>query len=110
MMNVSVCPAAAVRAPVGTVWALLADPQQYGAWWDIHDAQTTPAGPARPGQVVEGWARGLGRRWPVRVAIEAVDADRHQVRFAATLPLGLTSLNVITCTPLDAASCRVQFG
>jgi hypothetical protein len=109
-MDVSVCPAAVVRAPVSTVWALLTDPQSYGAWWDIRDARVTPAGPARPGQVVTGWAGGLGRRWPVRVAIEAVDAGRHQIRFAATLPLGLTSLNVLTCTPLDATRCRVQFG
>src|SRR6478735_6703942 len=109
-MDVSVCPAAAVRAPVETVWALLADPRWYGEWMDIHDVRATPAGPAQPGQVVAGWSRGLGRRWPVRVAVEVVEAERHRVRFTAALPLGLTSLNVITCTPLDAARCRVQFG
>ena len=109
-MSVSVCPAAVVRAPVEAVWALLADPQRYDQWVDIHDVRVTPAGPAQPGQVVTGWSRGLGRRWPVRVAIEAVDPGHHQIRYAAALPLGLGSLNVISCAPLDAASCRVQFG
>lgn len=109
-MDVSVGPVAVIRAPVSAVWTLLADPQQYGAWWDIPDARTTPPGPAQAGQVVEGRARGLGRRWPVHVAIEAVDVVRHQVRFAATLPLVRTTLDVITCTPLDALTYRVQCG
>lgn len=109
-MDVSVCPAAVVRAPAETVWALLADPQGYGAFWDIHVDRVTPAGPARPGQAIEGRGRGLGRRLPLRFVIEAVDADRHQIQFVGALPLGLTSLNVITCTALDATSCRVQYG
>jgi hypothetical protein len=109
-VDVSVCPAAVVRAPVDTVWALLADPGRYGDFWDIHVTRVTPAGPARPGQVVAGWSRAFGRRWPTRMAIEAVDADRQQIRFTTTLPLGLVALNVITCAPLGATTCRVQYG
>jgi Polyketide cyclase / dehydrase and lipid transport len=101
-MDVSVCPAAVVRAPVETVWALLADPAGYGAFWDMRVARVVPPGPARAGQVVEGW--------PARMIIDAVDAARRQIRFTTTLPLGLLALNVITCTPLDAASCRVTYG
>jgi hypothetical protein len=101
-MEVSVCPMAVVHAPVEVVWALLTDPAGYGAFWDLRVRRVVPPGPARPGQVVEGR--------PARLTIEAVDAARHQIRYTATLPLGLTSLNVLTCTPLDPASCRVAFG
>ncbi|HEU5329651.1 MAG TPA: SRPBCC family protein [Thermomicrobiales bacterium] len=103
-MDVSVCPMAVVRAPVETVWALLADPQGYGAFWDMRVDRVVPPGPARAGQVVEGW--------PARLTIDAVDAERRQIRFTTTLPrlFGLGALNVITCTPLDAARCRVAYG
>jgi hypothetical protein len=56
--------------------------------------------------VVQGWPPAFGPR----LTIEAVDADRHRIQFATALPLGLASLNVITCTALDATSCRVQYG
>jgi uncharacterized protein YndB with AHSA1/START domain len=106
----SVCPAAVVAAPAERVWALLADPAGYDRWWDAHTERIEPPGPARAGQVIHGWSRGLGRRWPVRVTVEAVDAERRQLRFHTTLPLGLEMRNQIACAPLDAASCRVQFG
>ena len=101
-MDVSVCPVAVVHAPAEAVWALLDNPAGYGAFWDMRVRSVVPPGPAQPGQVVEGW--------PSRVTVAAVDAARYQIRFTTTLPLGLLGLNVITCTPLDAARCRVAFG
>jgi polyketide cyclase/dehydrase/lipid transport protein len=101
-MTISACPVAVVRAPAEAVWALLADPAGYGAFWDLRVRRVTPPGPAQPGQVVEGW--------PARGIVEAVDAARYQIRFSSRLPLGLVGLQVITCAPLDAASCRVTYG
>ncbi len=109
-MGTSACPGAAVQASVDTVWEVLADPEQYDRWGDIHDVRVMPPGRAHPGQVIAGWTRGLGRRWPVRITIELVAETEHQVGFHAMLPLGLEARNRITCTPLHERSCRVQFG
>ncbi len=108
MLNV--CPAAIVQAPVERVWALLADPAGYDRWWDAHTERIDPPGPAQAGQTLHGWSRALGQRWPVTATIELVDPERHQIRFRTALPLGIEGLNQITCAPLDARSCRVQFG
>ncbi len=109
-MTVSVCPAAIVAAPVETVWALLMEPERYDEWWDAHTERVTPPGPAVPGQVISGWSKALGRKWNVSLTIEMVDAERHQLRFRATYPLGIGGLNQLSCTAIDANSCRVQFG
>jgi uncharacterized protein YndB with AHSA1/START domain len=108
MLNV--CPATIVRAPVERVWALLADPAGYDRWWDAHTERIDPPGPARAGQTLHGWSRGFGRRWPVTATIELVDPERHQIRVRTTLPLGIEARNQIACAPLDASSCRLQFG
>ncbi len=39
-----------------------------------------------------------------------VDEAKHQLGFRTTLPLGIEVQNHIACAPLDATSCRVQFG
>ena len=104
------CPAAVVNAPVDRVWALLADPAGYDRWWDMHTEQILPEGPARVGQTLRGWSGAFGRRWPVTLRIELVDEDRRQLRFQTTLPFGLEARNQIACAPLDATTCRVQFG
>jgi hypothetical protein len=102
-MIVSACPVAVVRAPAEAVWALLSNPAGYGAIWGIHIRRVVPPGPATAGQVIEAWPA-------LRATVEAVDAARYQIRFRARLPLGLGGLEAITCTPLDAASCRVAYG
>ncbi len=109
-MSVSVCPAATVAAPVEQVWALLMQPETYDQWWDIHIERVTLPGPAAPGQVVSGWSKALGRRWPVSMAIESMNAEKHQMLLKTTLPLGIVVHNQISCARVDAASCRVQFG
>jgi hypothetical protein len=109
-MPISVCPAAVVAAPVEEVWALLMRPERYDQWLDIHTERVTPPGPATPGQVVSGWSKALGRRWPVSMRIEHVDAEKHQMLLKTRLPLGVVGHNQISCARVDAASCRVQFG
>ena len=109
-MPVSVCPSANVAASAEEVWGLLMQPETYDQWWDFHAEAVVPAGPATPGQVVSGWSRALGRKWPVSLAIEAMDAQKRQMLLRTTLPLGIVVQNQITCAPLDATSCRLQFG
>lgn len=109
-MTVSVCPAAIVAAPVETVWALLMQPEHYDEWWDAHTERVTPPGPAAPGQVITAWSKALGKKWDVSLTIEMVDVERHALRFRSAFPFGIRIVNQISCAPVDASSCRVQFG
>jgi hypothetical protein len=109
-MPVSVCPAAVVAAPVEVVWSLLMRPEAYGEWWDAHIEQVAPPGPAAPGQVITAWSKALGKKWDVSLTFELVDQSKHQLRFRSSFPLGIGIQNQISCAPVGASSCRVQFG
>jgi hypothetical protein len=107
---VSVCPADTVRAPVETVWQLLASPAEYGRFWDLHVERVDPPGSATVGQRISGWTRELCRRWTVSGEIVDVDPERHRIRIRMSLPFGVTSDNTISCTSVDASTCLVRFG
>jgi uncharacterized protein YndB with AHSA1/START domain len=109
-MPVSVCPAAIVAAPVEDVWELLAQPATYEEWADAHIERVVPEGPAVEGQEIHAWSRGFGKRWHVHFVIKKIDHTKHQIQFDTFLPLGIVAHNTITCTLIDAASCRVQYG
>ena len=109
-MVVSVCPADIVAAPVEDAWELLNQPSRYDEWWDARLVSIVPEGPATPGQIVHVTSSGLGKRWNVTFVIKLVNPARHQIQFDVTLPLGITDHVTITCSPVDAASCRVQYG
>ncbi len=111
-MSISVCPAVVVATPVESVWELLSDPALYDAWWDAHTERIVPEGKAAPGQTVYARLSALGGMFKgtLTLLVESVDPEQHQVRIRATLPFGLVDDATITCAPLDAASCRVQFG
>ena len=109
-MGVTVCPAAVVEAPVEWVWELLREPALYGEWSDLRPERIVPEGKASPGQVVYGKTSGLGRTWDVTIRVEMVNPEKHRVQFLAALPLGVVNHVTITCTPVDAASCHVQYG
>ena len=109
-MVVSVCPAANVAAPVEDVWELLAHPSHYDTWWDAHLERSVPEGPATPGQISYATTRAFGKQWDVSFVIKSINPDRHQIQFDVTLPLGIIDHATFTCTPVDAVSCRVQFG
>jgi len=109
-MVVSVCPADIVAAPVEDVWALLNQPSRYGEWWDAHVEHIEPEGPATPGQKIYITSSGLGKRWDVRFIVKTVNPVRHQIQFDVTLPLSIVDHVTITCTSVDAVSCRVQYG
>lgn len=109
-MVVSVCPMDTVAAPVEDVWELLAQPSKYDTWWDAHLERSEPEGPAVAGQRIYATSRAFGRQWDVTFVIKAVDPEKHRIQLDVTLPLGIIDHATITCTPIDAASCRVQYG
>ena len=109
-MVVSVCPVANVAASIEDVWELLALPSNYDRWWDAHLVRSVPEGPATPGQISYATTRGFGKQWDVSFVIKSINPDRHQIQFDVTLPLGIIDHATFTCTPVDAVSCRVQFG
>jgi Polyketide cyclase / dehydrase and lipid transport len=109
-MVVSVCPAANVAAPVEEVWELLEQPSNYDRWWDAHFVRSVPEGPAIPGQISYATTEALGRLWDVTFVVKDILPDRHRIQLDATLPFGVIDHATIMCTPVDAVSCRLQFG
>jgi uncharacterized protein YndB with AHSA1/START domain len=109
-MGLTICPAAAVAAPVESVWELLSEPTLYDLWWDAHTERIVPEGKASPGQMVYAETSGLGRKWDVTLRVDMVNPKKHQIQLHVTLTLGTVNHTTITCTPIDDASCRVQFG
>jgi hypothetical protein len=109
-MVVSVCPVAIVAAPVEDVWELLAQPSNYDRWWDAHLVRSVPEGPATPGQVSYATTRAFGKQWDVTFVVKSINHDRYQIRLDVTLPFGIIDHATLICTPVNAVSCRVQYG
>lgn len=109
-MGFTICPAAVVAAPVESVWALLSEPARYDEWWDARTERIVPEGNAAPGQVVYAKTSALGRKWDVTLRVVRVNPEQHQIQLHVTLPLGMVNHATITCSAIDAASCRVQYG
>jgi hypothetical protein len=109
-MAVSVCPADQVHAPVEIVWELLLRPEGYGRFFDLTVERVEPDGPAAVGQKFAGWTRALCWRWRIDGEVLEVDAERHQIRFRTSLPLGVIGDNRIVCTPIDDRNCTLRFG
>src|SRR5215472_17386758 len=109
-MALTLCPATVVAAPVESVWELLSEPTLYDEWWDAHTERIVPEGKVSPGQVLYAKTSALGRKWDVTLRIEMVNPEKHQIQLHVTLPLGIVNHETITCTALDATSCRVQYG
>jgi Polyketide cyclase / dehydrase and lipid transport len=115
-MSLSTCPIATVEAPAERVWQLLADPCNYGLWWDEETRRVAwrfsiePAGPARPGQRISALTRALGKDWAVRITVKSIDQEKRVLDLTTQLPFGITVRNHIACRPLDNQHCRVSFG
>jgi ligand-binding SRPBCC domain-containing protein len=109
-MSISTCPIATVKAPVEQVWQLLADPHNYGLWWDAETCSTEPDGPAEPGQRISARTRALGKDWEVRITVASIDPDKRALDLTTQLPFGITVHNHIVCWRLDSKYCRVSFG
>ena len=109
-MSFSTCPIATVDAPVARVWRLVADPNCYALWWDAQTRSIFPEGSAHPGQQILAQTVALGKRWNVHITVRAATPETHQLELETRLPLGITIVNHITCTPLDGQHTRVSFG
>ena len=112
-MSISTCPIATVEAPAEQVWQLLADPCNYGLWWDAETSwqfAMDPAGPAKAGQRISARTRALGKDWHVRITVASIDPDKRALGLTTQLPFGITVHNHIVCSPLDNKHCRVTFG
>ncbi|MEO7003360.1 MAG: SRPBCC family protein [Ktedonobacterales bacterium] len=109
-MGFTICPTAVVAAPVESVWELLSKPTRYDEWWDAHTERIVPEGKAAPGQILYAKTSALGWAWDVTLKVRMVDPEKHQVQIDAALPLGTVNHATITCTAIDTASCRLQFG
>ena len=112
-MGLYVCPAAAVAAPVEVVWENFV---QWERWPSVFDARfeverIEPEGPATVGQSISFRGKGFGRILHFSIKIEEVNPERHQLGIHTFLPLGLPEgKQHIACTPIDATTCRVQYG
>jgi len=109
-MGLSVCPAAIIAAPVEVVWENLVQPTRYSEWADAQVERSEPEGPATVGQTIYLTSRAFGRTWHIIFKVEEVNPERHQIGLHAFLPLRLQLKSHFACYPIDAATCRVQFG
>lgn len=108
-MGLNVCPAAIVAAPVEVVWQLV-QPARLSEWVDGRVEGPIPEGPPFVGQTFSAVSRALGRDWRADFKVEKVDVARHQLAMDVRFPFGMLLHEHLSCTPIDAKSCRVQYG
>ncbi len=109
-MGLNVCPAAVVAAPVEVVWQNLIQWERYTDWADVYPERMEPEGPATVGQSISFAGKVLGRTLHFSFKVEEVNPERYQLGLLAFFPLGLQMKPHISCTPIDATTCRVQYG
>ena len=109
-MGLTVCPAAVVAAPVEVVWANLVQWERYSEWADVQAERIEPEGPAAAGQTITFGGKVLGRTLHFTFKVEAVNPERYQLDLHVVFPLGLQEKPHIACYPIDADTCRVQYG
>jgi hypothetical protein len=109
-MGFTVCPTAVVAAPVEVVWENLVQWERYARWADVRVERVEPEGPITVGQTIHFTGKALGRTWRFIFKVEAVDPERRQLGLHVFFPFGLQEKPHIACDPIDATSCRVQYG
>ena len=109
-MGLTVCPVAVVAAPIEIVWENLTEWERYADWADVQVERLEPNGPATVGQTISFTGKALGRTWRFRFTVETIDPERHRIDLRVVFPFGLQEQPHIACDPIDATSCRVQYG
>ena len=109
-MDLTVCPAAVVAAPVEVVWENLVQWERWYEWADVQAERIEPEGPATRGQTISFGGKAFGRTWHFIFKVEEVNPERHQLGLHAFFPFGLQEKAHIACYPIDATTCRVQYG
>jgi hypothetical protein len=111
-MGLTVCPAAVVAAPVEVVWENLIHWERYSEWFDrsLQVERSEPDGPAIVGQTISFSGKAFGLTAHFLFKVEEVNPERRQLGLHAYFPFGLQMKPHISCTPIDATSCRVQYG
>jgi hypothetical protein len=109
-MGLTVCPVAVIAAPVELVWSNLVQWERYYDWADVWVERSEPEGPATVGQTIHFAGKVFFRTMRFTFKIEEVNAERYQLGLHAFFPLRLEEKTHITCPPIDAPTCRVQYG
>lgn len=109
-MSLTVCPAAVVAAPVEMVWGNLVQWERYYDWADVWVERKEPEGPATVGQTIYFAGKVFFRTMRFSFKVEELNPERYQLGLLAVLPFGLQEKPHVTCTPIDATTCRVQYG
>jgi len=101
-----------VAAPIEVVWENLVQWERYSEWFDrsIKAERIEPEGPATVGQTISFGGKVLGRTLHFTFKVEEVNPEKHQIGLHAYFPLGLQMKPHISCAPLNATTCRVQYG
>jgi hypothetical protein len=108
-MGVTVCPAAIVAAPVEVVWGNLVR-ERYLEWGAVQVEHSESEGPATAGQTISFAGKVLGCTLRFIFKVKEVNPERHELSLHAFFPFGLQEKAHIACSPIDATSCRVQYG
>ncbi len=109
-MGLTVCPAAVVAAPIEVVWENLVQWERWSEWADVQADRSEPEGPATLGQTINFTGKALGRTLHFIFKVEEVNPERYQLGLYAFFPLGLQMKPHVACYPIDATTCRVQYG
>lgn len=111
-MGLTVCPAAVVAAPIEVVWENLVQWERYSEWFDrsVTAEHIEPEGPATVGQTISFGGKVLGRTLHFTFKVEEVNPEQHQLGLHAFFPLGLQMKPHISGAPINATTCRVQYG
>ena len=109
-MGLTVCPAAVVAAPVEVVWGNLVQWERYSEWADVQVERIEPEGPATIGQTIHFTGKAFGRTLHFIFKVEEVNPKSYRLGLHAVFPLGLQEKPHISCTPIDATTCPVQYG
>jgi hypothetical protein len=109
-VGLTVCPTTVVAAPVKVIWENLVHWERYADWADVQVERLEPEGPITVGQIISFAGKALGRTWRFRFKVDAVNPEQYQLSLHVFFPFGLQEKPHIACYPIDATTCRVQYG